>query len=170
MFKTTIATLAILFVTATTPAKAQVNIDKYRLFGDDNSIHWSYDITDRKDHNLKDWQEYDEHFSLWVEEMKRLNTQKLTFKSLLKAVEMSPGCYYISDSRTFPPRAYLYRLTIDKSERSHMKSKSLYASFATLIKYEKEDADTSKTYKRIFNLMTVCGAMLNANGLNIFNN
>ena len=130
MFKTTIATLAILFATATTPAKAQVNIDNYRVFGDNNRIHWSYDITDRKDHNLKDWQEYDQHFTLWVEEMKSLNTQKLTFKNLLRAVEMSPACYYIGNSKTFPPRVYLYRLTIDKNETSHMKSNPLSAYFA----------------------------------------
>ncbi len=46
MFKPIMVTLAILFVT--TQAQAQVNIDDYRVFGDDNRIHWGYDITDRK--------------------------------------------------------------------------------------------------------------------------
>lgn len=38
MFKTAIATLSILFITATTPATAQVNIDTYRIFSDDNRL------------------------------------------------------------------------------------------------------------------------------------
>lgn len=168
MFKPIMVTLAILFVT--TQAQAQVNIDDYRVFGDDNRIHWGYDITDRKKNNLKDWQEYDEHFSSWVEEMKSLNTQDLTFKKLLNVVEMSPACYYISNSNTFPPRVYLYRLSIDKNETSHMQSKALIASFATLIKYEIVDRTVRNEYKRIFNLMSLCGAMLNANSLSIFNN
>ena len=170
MFKTAIATLYILFITATTPATAQVNIDTYRVFGDDNRIYWSYDITDNKEHNLKDWKEYDTHFSLWVEEMNRLNTQTLNFKNLLKAIEMSPACYYITDSRIFPPRAHLYRLTVDKTENKVMKSNALYSSFATLVKYENVDPAITKEYKRIFNLMTICGAMINANGLSIFSN
>ena len=52
MFKPIMVTLAILFVT--TQAQAQVNIDDYRVFGDDNRIHWGYDITDRKKNNLNE--------------------------------------------------------------------------------------------------------------------
>ena len=170
MFKNTILTLAMLTVTALNPVNAQTNIDEYRMFGDDNRIYWSYDITDRKEHNLNDWNQYNEHFNKWVKEMEKLNTETLSFKSLLNVVKMSPACYYITDSRIYPPRAHLYRLTIDKSEELHMKSRALEAPFATLVKYEILDVANTNEYKRIFNLMTVCGAALNANGISIFNN
>lgn len=161
MFKYIILLLSLLLSNS---AIAQYKIDKYRSFEDDNRIYWSYELRDSE--NLKGFIEYEEHFKLWYNYMESLN--QLSFKSILKAVEMSHGCYYVTNSNIFPPRAYLYRLSVDKDDDSVMKSRALVSSFATLIKYDNVSRVEYQEYKRIFNMLTICGAILNANGLGFF--